>query len=89
MLWEPLKKNILYQFLTEAALITFLGGILGIVLGVLGSLLLATIIGWPFIISATAIFISLAFSMLIGIICGIIPANRAASLDPIKALKYE
>lgn len=83
------KKDILFQFIIEAILMTFTGGIAGILFGIIISLSLAFIAKWTVVISPIAIFIALFFSIGIGMVFGIMPAKRAAELNPIDALRYE
>ena len=81
------KKRILFQFLTEAAVLTSLGGIIGVVSGVGLAELISNMMQIPVSISVPAILISVVFSMLIGIIFGLVPAIKAANLNPIEALR--
>ncbi len=83
------KKMILSQFLTEAAVLTSLGGILGVGVGIGLAYLISDIAAVPVAISGSAILISVVFSMVIGIIFGLIPSIKAANLNPIDALRYE
>lgn len=88
------KKNILRQFLTEAVIITILGGLGGVVIGVLVTYLIYVIanaygFAWSFSISYMGISISLFFATLVGLIFGSYPAKKAAELDPITALRRE
>jgi putative ABC transport system permease protein len=77
------------QFLIEAVVMSLSGGAVGIVFGVGASLLLATMVGWPILISAGAIAGAACVAMAIGIFFGYYPAQKAARLDPIEALRYE
>jgi len=88
------EGNILRQFLVEAILITTLGGMLGILIGVVVSFLIAfgaqyAGYAWEFKISTISIGISVGFSTLVGLFFGLYPAKKAASLDPITALRKE
>ena len=83
------KNDILLQFLTEAVLLTLLGGILGIVLGAGGATIVSNILSWPTLISPVAITVAVLFSGAVGIFFGFYPARKAASLNPIEALRYE
>lgn len=89
------EKNILKQFLLEAVILTFIGGILGIILGVsiyfLISLAISRFLGldWTFSISTTAIVLGLGVSTFIGIVFGLYPARKASQKSPIEALRYE
>ena len=81
------KRRILFQFLTEAAVLTSLGGIVGVVSGVGLAELISNMMQIPVSISVPAILISVVFSMLIGIVFGLVPAVKAANLNPIEALR--
>lgn len=83
------KKVILGQFLTEAAVLTSVGGIIGVVLGIGLSKVVSKVAGSPTAISVPAIIGSVVFSMLIGIIFGLLPSVKAANLNPIDALRSE
>ncbi|MCL5010824.1 MAG: ABC transporter permease [Patescibacteria group bacterium] len=83
------KKHITLQFLVEAIALTFLGGFLGIVLGWLTAFLVSRFAGIATQVSAQSIALAFAISAAIGIVFGYYPARRAASLNPIEALRYE
>jgi len=82
-------RDILTQFLIEALVLSLLGGITGIILGVAGSSVISSIAKWPTIITAFSIILSFGFSIAIGIFFGFYPARKAAMLNPIDALRYE
>ena len=83
------KKVILYQFLTEAAMLTSIGGVIGVIVGIVFSKVVSRISGAPTAISIPAIIGSVVFSMLIGVIFGLLPSVKAADLNPIDALRSE
>ena len=83
------KRDILLQFLTEAVLLTTCGGIIGMLVGIAGARIVATLVGWPTLVSANTIVIAFAFSAGVGVFFGFYPARKAASLNPIEALRYE
>jgi putative ABC transport system permease protein len=83
------SRDILTQFLIEALVLSLLGGITGIVLGVAGSRIITSLVNWPTIISAFSVVLSFGFSIGIGIFFGFYPARKAALLNPIDALRYE
>ncbi|MBI2510623.1 MAG: ABC transporter permease [Opitutae bacterium] len=82
-------RDVLLQFLTEAIILSMMGGILGILLGVGSSQLISKLNGWPVLVSSTAVIGSFIFSAAIGVFFGFYPARKAADLDPIEALRYE
>jgi putative ABC transport system permease protein len=83
------RLNIMMQFLIEALTLCLLGGLLGVLLGVGTAVLLSKVLQWNTLISPTAVGVAFAFSAAVGLFFGIYPARRAASLDPIVALRYE
>jgi putative ABC transport system permease protein len=89
-------RDILRQFLVEALLLSSLGGVVGIVLGVTGSVGLTKLVNafthgahWPVVISFSAAGVAMFVSALVGVTFGFFPALRASSLDPIESLRYE
>jgi putative ABC transport system permease protein len=89
-------RDILWQFLVESAVLSSIGGIVGIALGIVASYLLNLFINWklptsnwPFIVSFTAAVVALLFSAAVGLFFGYYPARRASRLDPIDALRYD
>ena len=82
-------RDILSQFLTEAVALSVAGGSLGIVLGVVVSETLTQSLGWPTSITGSSILVAFAFAAAVGVFFGYYPARKAASLDPIDALRYE
>jgi ABC-type antimicrobial peptide transport system permease subunit len=82
-------RDILIQFLVEAVLITFLGGLAGIALAGAVSWLIATLAQWKMIITFGSLFLAFVFSAGVGIVFGLWPAKQASSLNPITALRYE
>jgi len=83
------SRDILGQFLIEAVTLALIGGILGILLGVGGSSLIAMLANWSTLIMPASIGVAFGSSALIGIFFGYYPAHKAAFLDPIEALRYE
>ncbi len=83
------KRRIRFQFLTEASVLTSLGGIVGVVIGILLAELISKTNGIPVAISVPAIVVSVAFSMIIGLVFGLVPAVKAANLNPIEALRRD
>jgi putative ABC transport system permease protein len=83
------RKAIITQFLVEAVILTFTGGLVGVLVGVSVSYILTKVMSLPFVMSYQAIFLSFAVACAIGIIFGWYPAQRAAKLQPIEALRYE
>ena len=83
------KSRILWQFLTEAAVLTSLGGLLGVAGGILMASVISRIAKTPTAISIPASVIAVVFSMVIGVVFGLFPAVKAANLNPIEALRHE
>ncbi len=83
------RHHILIQFLAEATILSMVGGLLGVLLGILGAQATTIVAGWPTIISLEAVLIAFLFSVAVGLIFGLYPANKAARLNPIDALRFE
>jgi putative ABC transport system permease protein len=83
------RRHILMQFLIEAVTLSLVGGCVGIVFGMLGARITTVIAGWPTIISGQTVAAAFLFSAAVGLFFGLYPANKAARLNPIDALRYE
>ena len=83
------SRDVLFQFIIESIFISVLGGIIGITLGVIISMLVGRFGGWPVVITSESIILSFAFSSAVGIFFGWYPARKASNLNPIDALRYE
>ncbi len=81
--------DILRQFLAEAITLSIVGGALGVLLGVIASETLTQGLGWPTMITPQSVVVAFAFAAMVGIFFGYYPARKAATLDPIEALRYE
>lgn len=83
------RGQILFQFLVEAITLTLIGGAIGILLGGGAATLVSYFAGWPALVTWPVVVGGLLFSVIIGVIFGILPANKASQLDPIESLRYE
>ena len=83
------KKTITAQFLAESIMLTFAGGVIGVILGIVTSYILSKIVGFGFVMSFKAIALAFIVSAAIGILFGWYPAKKASDLQPIEALRYE
>jgi len=81
------RKDIVFQFLSESTLISVVGGLIGIILGVVLSKIIQTMFDIKTIISIFSIFISFGVSVFIGITFGYLPAKKAAEKDPVESLR--
>lgn len=84
-----LESDVLRQFLLEAIVLSTFGGIMGIIIGLIGSASLAPLMGLPFIFDVEIIVIAFIFSSMVGVVFGYFPARKAARLNPIDALRHE
>ena len=83
------ERDIRRQFITEAVVLSLVGGAIGIGLGLVMSRALAEAVGWPALVSSDTIVVATAFSTMTGLVFGYYPARRASTLDPIEALRFE
>jgi putative ABC transport system permease protein len=84
-----LEKEVMLQFLVEAAMLSAFGGLVGILLGLLGAAAIAPALNVPFTLQPTTVLYAFGFSAMVGVVFGFMPARRAAQLDPIEALRHE
>jgi putative ABC transport system permease protein len=84
-----LPREVLLQFLVEALVLSLIGGLVGIVLALIASYVLAQAMGFPYVVDPQINLVAFAFSALVGVVFGFAPARRAARLDPIEALRFE
>jgi len=83
------RHDIMVQFLIEALVLSLLGGVIGVIIGLGGGAIICLIAKIPFTVSISTLLLAFVFSSAVGIFFGMYPANRAAKLDPIEALRYE
>jgi len=82
-------NDIMVQFLIEAVLMSFMGGVAGIVLGGGASILITFLAKWSVVVSLFSIILATVFSLAVGVVFGLWPAKQASRLNPIEALRYE
>jgi len=83
------KSNILFQFLSESVTLCLMGGAVGIAAGTIGASQFSVVMGWKTAIDLSSVLIAFGFSTAVGVVFGVWPAWRAATLDPIEALRFE
>jgi putative ABC transport system permease protein len=83
------QADIVRQFLTEAVMISIVGGLIGIAFGFSLSKIIAAAAGWSTVVTADSIAVAFGVSVGIGLVFGIYPAVQAAKLDPVEAMRYE
>ena len=83
------NKDIMTQFLIEAVLMSFIGGLAGVILGSSASMLITLVAGWSVRVSLSSIILATVFSLVVGVVFGLWPAKQASQLNPIEALRYE
>jgi macrolide transport system ATP-binding/permease protein len=83
------KRDVLAQFLAETVVVSMAGGLVGILVGWIITVVLTTFAGWTATVSPSAVLLAFAFSVGIGMLFGIYPARKAAGLNPIEALRFE
>ena len=84
-----MEREVLMQFLVEAVVLSSLGGIIGIVLALVGSVVLTGLMQLPFVLNVNIVVVAFIFSAAVGVIFGYFPARKAARLNPIDALRHE
>jgi len=83
------EGQVRFQFLSEAVILCLAGGAVGILIGFIGTIVLGRTMGWPMEVSTDAVSVAALFSIGVGVFFGYYPTRKAASLDPIEALRFE
>jgi len=83
------SRDIMMQFVIEAVALSVIGGFIGMILGIAGSIAVAGLADWPVLLGPEAVAMAIAFSITVGVFFGYYPARKAARLDPIEALRHE
>jgi putative ABC transport system permease protein len=83
------KRDIMMQFLVESVILSLVGGIVGIILGLSLYGAITYFVDWPFIFSFFSVIVSVLFATMVGIFFGYYPAQKASDLKPIEALRFE
>jgi putative ABC transport system permease protein len=83
------EEDVQRQFLTESMVMSLMGGIIGVLIGVGTSIVISDFLKWPVLVSPLSIIVAVAFSIMVGVFFGYYPAKKASRLDPIEALRYE
>ncbi|MBP9744967.1 MAG: FtsX-like permease family protein, partial [Saprospiraceae bacterium] len=83
------SRNVMIQFLTEAVLISLMGGVVGIILGILVGNIVTVLIGGKFLVPWNWIGLGVFVCIVVGVFSGLYPALKASRLDPIESLRYE
>jgi putative ABC transport system permease protein len=83
------EEDVQRQFLTESMVMSLMGGIIGVMLGLGASIVISNALKWPVLVSPLSIVVAVAFSIAVGVFFGYYPAKKASRLDPIEALRYE
>ncbi|MFQ5957596.1 MAG: ABC transporter permease, partial [Candidatus Brocadiales bacterium] len=83
------QRDIMIQFLVESVVLSCIGGVIGLCLGLVGTQVIFLVARWPVLISPLVILIAFSFAVFVGVIFGLYPANKASKLNPIEALRYE
>ena len=87
--FDKKRLDIMTQFLIEAIMISMVGGVIGVAIGVGSSFIIRNVLNWPIVITTSSIVLSFAVCTFTGVFFGWYPAKKAANLDPIDAIRYE